>query len=90
MNWGMYEPRVRFDPRAERGEYEHLYQHAARALQDRMARRGHTDRTRKPGIPEWEKVYQMQAQERKLLHQARVLGWGKEKRYYFAHKSSVK
>ena len=36
-------------------------------------------------MPEWEKVYQMQAQERKLLYQARVLGWGKEKRYYFAH-----
>jgi hypothetical protein len=90
MNWGMYEPRVRFDPRGERAEYERLYQHAARTLQDRMTRRGHTDRTRTPGIPEWEKVYQMQAQERKLLHQARVLGWGKEKRYYFDHKNSVK
>jgi hypothetical protein len=39
-----------------------------------------------PAIPEWEKVYQAQAQERKLLHQARVLGWGKEKQYYLAHK----
>jgi len=37
-------------------------------------------------IPEWEKVYQEQARERKLLYQARVLGWGKEKRYYFAQK----
>ncbi|HMK21062.1 MAG TPA: hypothetical protein VK466_01935 [Terriglobales bacterium] len=86
MNWGIYRPYVRFDPRAEREEYEHLYQHPARALQDRMARRGQTDRTRTPAMPEWEKVYQMQAQERKVLHQAGVLGWGREKRYYFAHK----
>src|ERR1700756_4403978 len=87
MNWAIYEPRVRFDSRAERAEYERLYQHPARVLQDRLARRGHTDRTRKPGIPEWEKVYQAQVQYCRLLYQARVLGWGKEKRYYFAHKN---
>jgi len=33
------------------------------------------------------KSYRKEAQERRLLHQARVLGWGKEKSYYFAHKS---
>ena len=87
MNWAIYEPRVRFDPRAERAECERLFQHPARVLQDRLARRGHTDRTRKHGIPEWEKVYQAQVVERRLLYQARVLGWGKEKRYYFAHKN---
>jgi hypothetical protein len=27
-------------------------------------------------------------QARRLLHQARVLSWGKEKRYYSAHKLS--
>ena len=84
----IHQPQVRFDPRAERAEYEHLFGHSARVLQDRMARRNHTDRTRKHGLPEWEKVFQREAQERRLLHQARVLGWGKEKRYYFAHRDS--
>lgn len=50
-----------------------------------MARRSHTDRTRKPDLPEWKKIFLTQEQERRLLFQARVLGWGKEKRYYFAH-----
>jgi hypothetical protein len=88
MNWAIYRPQVRFDARAERAEYEFLFKHQARVLQDRLARRGHTDRTRHPAIPEWEKVYQADARERRLLHQARLLGWGKEKRYYFAHKQS--
>jgi len=87
MNSGFYQPQVRFDIRAEREEYERLFCHQARILQDRMARRSHTDRTRKPDVPEWGKVYQTEAQERRLLHQARVLGWGKEKSYYFAHKN---
>jgi hypothetical protein len=81
-----YQPQVRFDRRAEREEYEHLFAHPARILQDRMVRRSRTDRTRKPGVPEWERVYQREAEERRVLYQARVLGWGKEKRYYFAHK----
>jgi len=84
----IYRPQVRFDTRAEREEYERLFTHPARVLEDRMLRRSRTDRTRKPDVPEWEKVYQEQAQERRLLSQARVLGWGKEKRYYFAHKQS--
>ena len=88
MSWAIYQLRGRFDGRAERQEYEHLYRHQARALQDRLVRRGHTDRTRKHAIPEWEKVYQTEGQERRGLHQARVLSWGKEKRYYFAHKVS--
>jgi hypothetical protein len=46
-----------------------------------MVRRSRTGRTRKPDVPEWEKVYQNETQERRLLYQARVLGWGKEKRY---------
>lgn len=82
----IYQPEVRFDIRAERAQYEHLFRHQARVLQDRMVRRGRTDRTRRPDLPEWEKVYQEEQQERRLLYQARVLGWGKEKRYYFAHK----
>jgi hypothetical protein len=88
MDWAIYQPRIRFDIRAEREECERLFKHPARALQDRMARRGHTDRTRQRAIPEWEKVYQTEAQERRLLYQARILSWGKEKRYYYAHKQS--
>jgi hypothetical protein len=84
----IHQPQVRFDARAERAEYERLFGHAARILQDRMARRSRTDRTRKPGVAEWEKVFQKEAQERRLLYQARVLAWGKEKRCYFAHKHS--
>jgi hypothetical protein len=79
---------VRFDIRAERAEYERRFRHEARVLQDRMVRRSRTDRTRKHDVPEWEKVYLEEAQDRRLLYQARVLGWGKEKRYYFAHKQS--
>lgn len=89
MDWAIYQPRVRFDARAEREEYEHLFRHPARVLQDRMVRCGHTDRTRKRALAEWEKVYEAEAQERRLLYQARVLSWGKEKRYYFAHKTSA-
>lgn len=89
MDWAFYQSQVRFDIRAEREEYELLFQHPARALQDRMVRRGHTDRTRRPATPEWEKVYQAKAKQGRWLHQARVLSWGKEKQYYFAHKNSV-
>jgi hypothetical protein len=89
MDWAIYRPQVRFDSRAERKEYEFLFSHQARVLQDRMARRGHTDRTKHHAIPEWEKLYQAEAAERRLLHQARVLSWGKEKRYYVAHKYVV-
>ena len=88
MDWAIYQPRIRFDIRVEREECERLYKHPARALQDRLARRGHTDRTRQHAIPEWEKLHQAEAQERRLLHQARVLSWGKEKRYYYAQKRS--
>jgi len=40
-------------------------------------------------MPEWKKIYQTEAQERRLLHQARVLSWGREKRYYYVHKESI-
>lgn len=86
MNWAIYRPQIRFDIRGEREEYERLFCHQARVLQDRLARRSRTDRTRKHAIPEWEKVHQMEAQERRSLYQARVLSWGKEKAYYYAHK----
>jgi hypothetical protein len=89
MDWAIYQPSVRFDARAERKECEFLFSHQAKVLQDRMARRSHTDRTKHHAIPEWEKLYQAQAAERRLLHHARVLSWGKEKRYYFARKQSV-
>jgi len=81
----IHQPQVRFDARAEREECERLFGHAARVLQDRMVRRSRTDRTRKPGVAEWEKIQQAETRERRLLYQARVLGWGKEKRYYFAY-----
>ena len=84
MDWAVHQSQVRFDVRAERSEYEYLFRHQARALQDRLARRGRTDRTRQHAIPEWEKTYQVETRERRLLYQARVLGWGKEKKYYFA------
>ena len=88
MNWAIYRPHFSFDIRAEREEYELLLHHQARVLQDRLVRRGRTDRTRKYAIPEWEKVHQTQAQERRLLYQARVLSRGKEKTYYHARKQS--
>ena len=86
MDWAVYQPARRFDIRAERAEYERLLNHQARVLQDRLARRGHTDRSKQIPVVEWKNFYQAQARERRLLYQARVLGWGKEKRYYFAHK----
>ena len=86
MDWATYEPQVRFDIRAEHEACEQLFKHQARALQDRIVRRGRTDRSRPHAIPKWEKIYQTEAQERRLLHQARVLSWGKEKRYYYAHR----
>jgi hypothetical protein len=84
MDWAIHQSQFRFDIRAESGECERLLAHQARVLQDRMVRRSRTDRTKRHAIPEWEKVYQKEAQERRSLHQARVLGWGKEKTYYFA------
>lgn len=89
MDWALYQPRIRFDIRAEREEYQRLFDHQARILQDRMVRRGHTDRTKKHSMPEWEKVYQIRAEERRVLHEARVLSWGKEKALYFANKLSA-
>ena len=82
MDWAFHESQIRFDIGAERVEYEH----PARALQDRLARRGGGDRTRRPATPEWKQVYLKEAEQRRLLYQARVLGWGSEKRYYYAHK----
>lgn len=89
MDWAFHESQIRFDIRAERAEYERLFVHPARVVQDRLARCGGGDRTIRPDIPEWKKVYLKEAEERRLLHQARVLGWGKEKRYYFARRPSA-
>jgi hypothetical protein len=86
MDWAHHESQFRFDIRAEREECERLFRHQARVLQDRMVRRGRTDRTKRRATSEWEKLYQIEAQERRLLYQARVLSWGKEKRYYYAQK----
>jgi hypothetical protein len=55
-------------------------------LQDRLVRLGVGDPTRKIPTSEWERVYQQEARAGRLLHQAKVLAWGKEKRYYHAHK----
>jgi hypothetical protein len=82
MDWAHHQPQVRFDIRAERAEYEYLFAHPARVLQDRLARRGGADRTKEIPVAEWERVYRKEAQAQRLLHQARVLNWGKEKRYY--------
>jgi hypothetical protein len=88
MDWALHQQQVRFDIRAERAEYEYLFKHSARVLQDRLARLGGGDRTREIDIAEWERAYRKEAQALRLLHQARVLRWGKEKRYYYAHKLS--
>jgi hypothetical protein len=86
MDWAFHESQIRFDIRAERAEYERLFKHPARVLQDRLVRCGGGDRTIHIAVPEWKKVYLKEAEQRRLLHQARVLGWGKEKRHYYAHK----
>jgi hypothetical protein len=86
MDWAFHESQIRFDIRAEREEYERLFQHPARVLQDRLARCGGGDRTKEIPVAEWERVFRKEAQERRLSHQARAIGWGKEKRYYYAHK----
>jgi hypothetical protein len=88
MDWAIHRPEVRFDVHAERVEYERLFKHPARVLQDRLVRRGGGDRTKEIPVAEWEREYQWDSQARKLLHQARVLSWGKEKRYYFAQKAT--
>jgi hypothetical protein len=88
MDWAVHQPQVRFDIRAERAEYEYLFKHAARILQDRAARLGGGDRTREIPVAEWERVFEKEAQARRLLHQARVLAWGKQKQYYYAQKLS--
>jgi hypothetical protein len=87
MDWAIHQPEVRFDIRAERAECEYLFTHRARVLQDRLVRCGGGDRTKEIPVPEWEQVLRQEAQARRLLHQARVLGWGKEKNYYYAHKA---
>ena len=86
MDWAFHESQIRFDVRAERAEYERLFKHPARVLQDRLARCGGGDRTKEIPVPEWKRLYLKEVEQQRLLHQARVLGWGKEKRYYFAHK----
>ena len=88
MDWNYQERQIRFDIRAEREECERLFRHPARVLQDRLARCGGGDRTKRPAIPEWEKVFLREAEQRRLLRQARVLGWGNEKRYYFSYTRS--
>jgi len=84
MNRAFHESQIRFDIRLEREEYERLFQHPARALQDRLARRGGGDRTKYPAMPEWKKVHLKEMEQRRIVHQARVLAWGKEKSYYYA------
>ena len=44
---------------------------------------------RHPAAPEWKKIYQTATQELRLLYQARVLSWGKEKSYYYGHHHSA-
>ena len=61
MDWALHQQQVRFDIRAERAEYEHLFNHPARVLQDRLARLGGGDRIREIPIAEWERVYRKEA-----------------------------
>jgi hypothetical protein len=89
MDWARYGPQIRSDIRAEREECEQLFKHQAMALQDRIVRRGRTDRTGQRAIPEWEKIYQTEAQERRLLHQARVLSWGQREAILLCAQASI-
>jgi hypothetical protein len=77
MDWAVRQPQVRSDIRAERAEYEYLFKHAARVLQDRAVRRVGGHRTKEIPITEWERAHEKEAQAWRLLHQARVLSWGK-------------
>ena len=86
MDWAVHQLQVRFDIRSEREEYERLFKHPARVLQDRLARRGGCDRTGKHALPEWERVYRRESEARRLLHQARALRRDTEKKRYFARK----
>lgn len=88
MDWAFHQQQVRFDIGAERAEYEYLFNHEARVLQDRLVRLGGGDRTKEIPIAEWERVHQAEVEARRRLHAARVLAWGKEKRYYYGHKLS--
>jgi hypothetical protein len=54
MDWALHQNQFRFDIRAEREEYERLFKHEARVLQDRMVRRGLANRTRHPAMTDWE------------------------------------
>jgi len=56
MDWAVLSAAIRFDIRAERAECERLFNHQARVLQDRLERRGHTDRTKQIPVPEWEEA----------------------------------
>jgi hypothetical protein len=40
MDWAFHESQIRFDIRVEREEFERLFKHSARVLQDRLARCG--------------------------------------------------
>lgn len=88
MGWAFHQPGVRFDIRAERAEYQRLFKHEARVLQDRLARRGGGDRTKEIPTAEWERLYRKEAEARRLLYQARVLSWGREKIFYYTRRMS--
>jgi hypothetical protein len=62
MDWALHQQQVRFDIRAERAEYEYLFKHPARILQDRVARLGGGDRTKEIPIAGWEKICRKEAQ----------------------------
>jgi hypothetical protein len=61
MDWALHQQQVRFDIRAERAEFEYLFKHSARVLQDRLARLRSGDRTKEIPIAEWERVYRNEA-----------------------------
>jgi len=88
MDWTLHQPEIRFDIRAERAEYERYSSTQQEGLRHRLVRLGGGDRTKEIPLAEWERLYQKEAQARRLLYQLKVLGWGKEKRCYFAHKES--
>jgi hypothetical protein len=81
MDWAFHESQMLFGMRAEREDGERLFKHQTRVLQN-SACAGGGNRTKRPVTPEWKKVYVSEAEQQRLLHQARVLGWGKEKRHY--------
>ena len=71
MHWELHQPEVRFDICAKRAEYEFIRQECFRM---NLCDSGGEDRTKEIPIAEGERLYQIEAEARRLLHQGRCGG----------------